>query len=190
MEWTNEDRLALLKFRDIIDSDDIMVKQEIKNKLLNNKFIIHAIHNVELEQKDPDPEDYFGLNIKPYYIIPDVNVDNRNYICYTVSYEDVDRYNDTVKYLNITFVILCYVRDIDDKETGIARHDLLAALLQDEFNYVPFNGGKVKMVSNKESVVDNNYVARTLVFQQRTDNNIVKTINGTPSIINKRFGKS
>lgn len=188
MEWTEDDRKALLTFRDIIDSDNIKLKRDIKKKLLNNKFIIHVLNNKELELSDAEPEDYFGINIKDYYILPDTNVDNQHYICYTTSFDEMHKYNKTMKYMEITFTILCYVRNITDKETGLARHDLLGALINHEFNFYPFNGGRFICVSDKETVVDSNYSCRTIIFQQDTDNTIVKTNmkTGIPSIINKK----
>lgn len=186
MEWTNDDRLALLSFRDIIDDDNIKIKQEIKKKLLNNRFIIHVLNNKKLEEVDAEPEDYFEINIKPYYFIPDVITDSNNFICYTTSYDELNRYNKATKYFEITFTVMCYVRDNFDIETSLPRHDLLGALILDEFNFYPFPGGRIQCISNTEKVVDSSYIIRSITFQQITDNNLVKTQNGTASLINKK----
>ena len=185
---------TLLQFKGSIDSDDIKVKETIKRILLENKLIIYALNNKELEEEEADPEDYYGVNILPYYMINPVQHNVQNYLCYEVRYDMAQSYqyskshnslNPTVKTLSIIFTILCHHKNIIDEETGIARHDLLAALVQDQFNWSSEFGSKIMLVSDVPSVVDNNYACRTLSFEQTTDNNVVKTIDDIPRLINK-----
>jgi len=174
--WTDDDRKMLLDFKETVDSDDIKVKEQIKKVLLNNRFIVHALNNKELEEADAKPEDYFNVNILPYYLIAPTQTDTQNFICYEVSYAEVDRYNPAIKLLQVIFYVLCHQLDNIDEETGLARHDLLAALIQEQFNFTTYiGGGKLKLISDKPSVTDTNYAARTLIFEQRTDNNLVKS---------------
>ena len=94
-------------------------------------------------------------------------------------------YNASIrKTQQITFTILCNDKNDIDKETSLPRHDLLAALIQNMFNYEVFLGGRWILVSDRASVTDTHYLMRTLLFQQDTDNNLVKTVNGKPKIIN------
>ena len=117
--------------------------------------------------------------------------DSQNFICFTVGYENVERnftnssrmYNDLQRHLHVVFVVLCEQKNIKDKDTGIARHDLLAALIQNEFNFTNFFGRRIQLVSDEETVVDNKYLCRTLVFTQITDNNVTKTEYGKSSRI-------
>ena len=192
MQWDNvADKEALLSFKTAIDSDDIKIKEQIKKVLLNNRFIIHVLNNEELEKAEAEPDDYYGINIKPYYLIPETQNDVQNFICYEVSYEEIGRYNSTAKMLQVIFHILCRHENIIDEDTGVARHDLLAALIQDQFNYTTYlSGGKLMLVSDKPSTTDSYYATRTLIFQQITDNNLVKTRNGVPKLINKEVQKS
>ena len=74
----------------------------------------------------------------------------------------------------IIFYIVCDNKDIFDKDTGIARHDLLAALIVDEFNWCNDFGTQIKLVSDRPSAIDSQYVGRTLIFEQMTPNSIVK----------------
>lgn len=187
MEWTPEDRKMLLYFKDAIDSDNIKIKEKIKQILINNKYIIHVLNNKELEDADAEPDDYFGINILPTYMIHPTQTNVQNFICYEVRYDELDRYNSVVKNLEIIFYVLCEEKNIIDKDTGIARHDLLAALLQDQFNFSNEFGRKIKLISDVPSVVDSDYPCRTLIFKQITDNNLVKTQNGTPILANKVF---
>lgn len=188
MEWTQSDKEALVAFKETIDSDNIKIKQKIKKTLLNNRFIIHVLNNKELEEAEAEPDDYFGVNILDYYMISPTQHNVQNFICYETNYDELNRYNSTVKIMQVVFYILCEQKNIKDEDTGIARHDLLAALIQDQFNYTNMFGSKLKLVSDVCGVVDTNYAGRTLTFEQVTDNNVIKTINGTPRFANKIEG--
>lgn len=185
MEWTAEDKNFLLSFKNSVDCDDVKVKEIVKKVLLQNKYIVHVLNDDELEAADAEPDDYFGRNILPYYIINPTQHNIKNFICYEVSYNSINRYNSIVKELNLVFYILCEQRNIRDDDTGIARHDLLAALIQDQFNYSNYFGSKITLISDTASVVDADYACRTLTFRQNTDNNVVKTRNGVSYIHNK-----
>lgn len=52
-----------------------------------------------------------------------------------------------------------------DKLTGLPRHDLIASIIREQFNWSSIFGLQTKLISSKESMTDNNYVVRTLVFQ-------------------------
>lgn len=190
-QWTKEDskRLASLKY--VTDCDDVRIKEVIKQKLIANDDIIHVLDNKDLQESGAENDEYFGVNIRPYYMVPDAQTDSQNYICFTVGYENVERnftnssrmYNDLQRHLHITFVILCEQKNIKDRDTGIARHDLLAALIQNEFNFTNYFGRKIVLTSDNESLVDNKWPCRTLVFSQVTDNNVTKTTYGSPTRI-------
>ena len=185
-QWTKEDSKRLASYKYIVDNDNIRIKQKIKEKLLANDDIIHVLDNKELQEAEAENDEYFGINIRDSYIIPETQVDSQNYICFTVGYRDVNRYNDLVKELHITFYILCEQKNLKDRDTGIARHDLLAALIQNEFNYTNYFGRMIQLVQDEESITDNAYVTRVLTFTQTTDNNVTKTKYGQPTrIVNK-----
>lgn len=185
MKWTKEDVEYLRQFRNTTDSDDIKVKEIIKKELATNRYIAHVLHNEELEKNDAEPEEYFGINILPYYMITPTQHNLQNFLCYEVSYNELERGNSNVKYLQIIFYVLCHEKDLIDKDTSTARHDLLSALILDQFNWSTSFGKRIKCVSNKPSVTDDVYQVRTLIFQQEVDNNVVKTKNGITQIINK-----
>lgn len=185
---------TLLSFKESVDSDDIKVKEKIKYMLANNELIIFALNNKELEEADAEPEDYLNVNILPFYLLEEVQTHVNNFICFEISYDMAQSYqyskshkslNSTVKTLNVIFHILCDEKDIIEENTGIARHDLLAALIQDQFNWTNEFGAKLMLVSDVPSTVDKHYACRTLIFQQTTDNNVVKTIEDVPRFINK-----
>ena len=185
---------TLLSFKETVDSDDVKVKEKIKYMLANNELIIFALNNKELEESEEEPDDYLGVNILPFYLLEEVQTHVNNFVCFEVSYDMAQSYqyskshkslNSTVKTLNVIFHILCDEKDIVEENTGIARHDLLAALIIDQFNWSNEFGGKLMLVSDVPSTVDKHYACRTLVFQQTTDNNIVKTLDDIPRFVNK-----
>lgn len=194
-QWTTEDskRLASLKY--VTDYDCIRIKEIIKQRLLQNDDIIHVIDNKELQEAEAENDEYYGVNILPYYLIPDAQTDSQNFVCFTVGYENMERnftnssrtFNDLQRHLHVTFVILCDKKNIKDRDTGIARHDLLGALIQNEFNFTNYFGRKAELISDNESVVDSNYLCKTLIFTITTDNNVTKTYSGTSRIINKEI---
>ena len=188
MEWTKEDKERLLSFRQTLDCDDIKLKQEIKQRLLGSKDIIHVLNNKELEAQDAEPDDYFGVNIFPVYLIADTQHNVQNFICYETSFERVNRYSLTaLKRQTIIFYISCESKNCIDNETSLPRHDLLAALVENLFNYEVLSCGRIRLAQSKPSITDNNYCTRTLIFECETDRNLVKTKDGTPMIINKEL---
>ena len=186
MEWTKADRDHLLEFRKTLDCDNTKLKEEIKSRLVRNKYIIHVLNNKELEEADAEPDDYFGVNILPYYLIAPTQSNVQNFICFETGFKELSRWNSAVKDELIYFYILCDEKNGIDKETGLARHDLLAALIAEEFNYEIFSGGRWQLESDVASVVDTNYAARTLTFVMTTDANLVKTKNKMTGFINHK----
>ena len=166
------DIIEIIKYKKQTGNDNIQYKETIKEKLINNSKIIRSLNNRDL---DPDcPDDYYGENILPYYLLVDVQAQSKNYICFETSFSEIHRYNNVMKQGEVIFYIICDNKDILDKETGIARHDLLAALITDEFNWSNLFGTQVQLVSDRPTAIDSQYVGRTLVFEQITTNSIVK----------------
>jgi len=188
MKWTKEDSANLRNLRNVIDSDNIRIKDIVKKELLKNKTIIHVLNNKNLELSDAEPDDYFGVNILDHYVIPKVQTHTDNFICYETQSKSIKTYNSTIKTQQLIFYILCEEKNILDKDTNLPRHDLLALLIQDLFNFRVFYGNRIQLVSDVAGITDSSYNSRTLTFEMNTDSNLVKTINGKPAIINKIHG--
>lgn len=134
---------------------------------------------------------YFGdnSNIRPYLFIPNTQTDVKNYVCYQVSFDELPRYQNMQKYTEITFNIFVNGEDRTDKLTGIPRHDLIASIIREKFNWSNIFGMQTHLISSKESVTDNNYLVRTLIFQITDVNSITYTPLGEKSsYINKLGG--
>lgn len=180
MTWTDADRQRLLVFKDHPDCDDIKVKEKIKEVLLGDKYILHVLNNEDLENNVEDDmtgaDEYFGVNILPFLMIEPSQSEAKNFVCFETHFEK-RRYdtNKTKKNLNIIFYLIAEQKQIIDKETGIPRHDLLAGLIINKFNWTNYFGNQIHLIQDQASVIDIKYACRTLIFEQITDNDIVKT---------------
>ena len=187
------------------DDDNIKYKDIIRKTLLNCPELLYALNNNELEPElfdeggnlliDKDTGEllgevdrYFGdnSNIRPSLFIPDTQTDVKHYICYQVMFDELPRYQNVQKYTEITFNIFVNGKDRTDKLTGIPRHDLIASIIREKFNWSNIFGMQTHLISSKESITDNDYLVRTLIFQITDVNSITYTPLGEkPSYINK-----
>ena len=203
---TKEDLLNKLRaYASTPDDDNIRYKEKIHDALLSNVELLYALNNEELESElfgednnlliDEETGEllgevdrYFGdnSNIRPYLFIPDTQTDVKHYVCYQVAFDELPRYPNIQKYTEITFNIFVNGKDRTDKLTGIPRHDLIASIIREKFNWSNIFGMQTHLISSKESITDNNYLVRTLIFQITDVNSITYTPFGEkPSYINK-----
>ena len=205
---TKNDLLNKLRaYKTTPDDENIQYKKKIEKALMLNPCLLYALNEKSLESelfdddgninwewnedtKEYEPlgewERYFGSNsnIRPFLFIPDTQTEVKHYICYQVAFDETPRYQDTLKYTNITFTIFVHGNDRYDKFTGIPRHDLIASIIRERFNWSNIFGMQTHLISSKESTTDNNYLVRTLVFQVVDTNGIYKTTDGKSSIMN------
>ena len=203
---TKEDLLNKLRaYASTPDDDNIRYKEKIHDALLNNAELLYALNNEELESELFDEDNnllideetgellgevdrYFGdnSNIRPYLFIPDTQTDVKHYVCYQVAFDELQSYPNIQKYTEITFNIFVNGKDRTDKLTGIPRHDLIASIIREKFNWSNIFGMQKHLISSKESITDNNYLVRTLIFQITDVNSITYTQLGEKaSYINK-----
>ena len=202
---TKNDLLNKLRvYKTTPDDENIQYKKKIEKALMLNPCLLYTLNEKSLESelfdddgninwkwnedtKEYEPlgewERYFGSNsnIRPFLFIPDTQTEVKHYICYQVAFDEMPRYQDTLKYTNITFTIFVHGNDRYDKFTGIPRHDLIASIIRERFNWSNIFGMQTHLVSSKESTTDNNYLVRTLVFQVVDTNGIHKTSNSKTS---------
>lgn len=188
MELTQEQLQELRQYKTVLDDDNIRFKEIIKKNLIEDPLIIYLLNNKELEESDADPSDYLGINILPAFLIHPTQHNVANFICYEVSFKDVPRYNDTLKYANIIFYVLCEEKNLIEKQTGIARHDLIGARIQHIFNWTNLFGTQCHIISNIPSVTDNDYSTRTITFELTMPKDVVKTKDGSSRVINRLGG--
>lgn len=192
---TKEDLLNKLRaYASTPDDDNIRYKKIIQDVLLNNAELLYSLNNKELESELFDENNnllideesgellgevdrYFGdnSNIRPYLFIPQTQTDAKHYVCYQVGFDELPKNTNIQKYTEITFTIFINGRDSTDTSTGILRHDLIASILRERFNWSSIFGMQTKLISSKESTTDNNYIVRTLIFQIQDTNGITYT---------------
>ena len=200
---TKEELLDKLRaYAETPDDDNIKYKDIIRKALLSCPELLYALNNKELESElfdedgnlliDKDTGEllgevdrYFGdnSNIRPSLFIPDTQTTVNSYICYQVMFDELPRYSNIQKYTEITFNIFVNGKDRTDKLTGIPRHDLIASIIRERFNWSSIFGMQTHLISSKESVTDNNYLVRTLIFQVLDLNGIVNTPYGNETYI-------
>ena len=205
---TKNDLLKKLReYKTTPDDENIQYKKKIEKALMLNPCLLYALNEKSLESelfdddgninwewneetKEYEPlgewDRYFGgtSNIRPYLFIPDTQTEVKHYICYQVAFDEMPRYQDTLKYTNITFTIFVHGNDRNDKLTGIPRHDLIASIIRERFNWSNIFGMQTHLISSKESTTDNNYLVRTLVFQVVDTNGIANTPYGGKTSFN------
>ena len=205
---TKEDLLDKLRaYANNPNDDNIRYKEKIHDALLNNAELLYALNNEELESELFDGNElnidketgellgevdrYFGdnSNIRPYLFIPDTQTDVKHYVCYQVAFDELPRYPNIQKYTEITFNIFVNGKDRTDKLTGIPRHDLIASIIREKFNWSNIFGMQTHLISSKESVTDNNYLVRTLIFQITDVNSITYTPLGEKSLSINKLGR-
>ena len=198
----------LRAYADTPDDDNIRYKEKIHDALLKNAELLYALNNTELESELFDEDGnllidektgellgevdrYFGdnSNIRPYLFIPDTQTDVDHYVCYQVMFDELPRYNNTQKYTNVTFTIFINGKDRTDELTGIPRHDLIASIIREKFNWSNIFGMQTHLISSKESITDNNYLVRTLIFQITDVNSITYTPLGEKSLSINKLGR-
>lgn len=153
-------------------SDDIIeMKRLIKQKLIADEDILEALHNPEIDVDSPD--EFLDNNIYGFIRIPNTQDTVRNFICFTVDDIEDHRYNSHMKIQQIQFNCICH---LDDMKTdyGIDRHDLIAYIVRDIFNWTNDFGTQFKLVYNKESTIDSDYYCRTLKFERECTNSLNK----------------
>ena len=153
-----------------VNDDIIEMKRLIKQKLIADQDILEALHNTDLDIDSPD--EFLDNNIFGFIRVPKTQDKVRNFICFIV--DDIEpSYNSHFKVQQIQFTCICHLEDMQT-DYGIDRHDLLAYLVRDNFNWTNDFGLQFKLVYNKESVVDSDYYCRTLKFEREQPNNLVK----------------
>ena len=183
------------------DDENIQYKKKIEKALMLNPCLLYALNEKSLESelfdddgninwewnedtKEYEPlgewDRYFGSDslIRPFLFIPDTQTTVKCYVCYQVGFNEMPRYNNIEKYTLIIFNIFVHGDDRVDKLTGIPRHDLIASIIREKFNWSSIFGMQAKLISSKESTTDNNYICRTLTFQVLDLNGIVNTPYG------------
>lgn len=155
--------------RNIQNVDDYIItaKRLIKTKLYSDPDIIEVLDNPELNHDEPDS--YIGVNIFPHIMLPGTLPSKNNYICFDIKRKEIPKANDYMSEVHYIFNVYSH-QDLLKTPYGIERHDLLAYLVRDIFNYSNFMGCQLCLDSDTPGIMDAYYASRSLVFKVITPN--------------------
>ena len=165
--------------RDIqnVDDDIARKKRKIEQILYSDPDIIEVLDNPDL---DPScPEEYVHNNIFGFLRIPGTQDVTKNFITFTVDDVELSPNNRVMKSQFVQFVVFVH-KDSIDTAYGMYRHDLLAYLIRDIFNWSNLFGLQFKLITNKESTIDSDYYCRTLQFKAEKPNMLNKARMDSP----------
>lgn len=167
------DRIAQMLDSPKDGQDDISYsKMLIKNRLLGDSDVLEVLNNPEL---DPSvPEDYYGSNIFSRIVLPGVQPNVKNYICFEVDDVEVSYSNNLLVDKEITFMAVSHQDDIDT-EWGVDRHDLLGYLIKDLFNWSNILGTQIKKCYDVAEVADSYYL-RVIKFKMLATNGLTNGV--------------
>ena len=148
-----------------IEDDISLSKRIIETVLCNDPDIIEIIDNPELDPNAPD--EYLYNNIYPFVRIPGTQDVSKTFICYSIDDMGQSERNNIMKQQYIQFVVFVH-KDLIKTKYGVARHDLIGALIRDLFNRSHLFGHELVLVTDREGVTDTDYTTRTLKFQLTT----------------------
>lgn len=151
----------------MIMSDNTIYKNKIMDKLCSIPDIVIAINNPIITQDNP--EDMKDVNIYSRMKIPNTTLTVKNYICFDFNSRIYSR-NEVLKNVTINIGVICHESEI--KTDWGNRHDVLAGVITDAFNWSDFLGFELELISDKENILENDYYARTLTFQNLTQNSL------------------
>lgn len=162
--------------------DDIdSYKYIIMDILTKNQDILKTLHNKDFEQEDKkvngllNGDLYKDVNIFNFLKIPDTQSVSKNYICFEVDDMEQVRYNEALITKNITFRTVAFEDDIKT-DWGIARQDLLAMIIKNEFDWSNVFGMHVSKIYDRGRVSEDGYYYRELIYETTVPNNLVNKL--------------
>lgn len=165
--------------------DDIdSYKYIIMDILTKNQDILKTLHNKDFEQEDKkingllNGDLYRDVNIFNFLKIPDTQSVSKNYICFEVDDMEQVRYNEALITKNITFRTVAFEDDIKT-DWGIARQDLLAMIIKNEFDWSNVFGMHVSKIYDRGRVSEDGYYYRELIYETTVANNLVNKARNT-----------
>lgn len=171
--------------------DNERYKYRIMKMLTENQDVLWTLHNKELEEKsyitkDEDGNEiemlngdtYRNVSIFNFLKIPGTQSTVKNYICFEVNDIEQPRYNKDLIIKNIIFRTVSHEDDFIT-DWGMARQDLLALIIQSEFDWTNAFGMHIEKIMDKGKVAENGYYYREFVYETTIPNNLVnKAKNG------------
>lgn len=157
-------------------------KYFIMKMLTENQDILWTLNNNSLSEPDINGnlngDSFRNVNIFNYLKIPGTQSEVKNFVCFEV--DDVSKFSNTGVMLtkNITFRTVSHEDDCTT-DWGIARQDLLAAIIKNEFDWSNIFGMHLEKIYDKGRISENGYYYREFIYETTSPNNLVnKAKNG------------
>lgn len=163
--------------------DDIdSYKYHIMKILTEDQDILWTLHNKNLENPDKNNllngDAYRDVNIFSFLHIPDVQSEVKNFVCFEVDDIGTIRSSEILIKKNITFRTISHEDDFKT-DWGIARQDLLAAIIKSKFDWTNIFGMHLVKIYDKGRTAENGYYYREIIYETTVPNNLVnKAKNG------------
>lgn len=152
------------------------IKKEIMLKLCEDRRIFELLNNgeVKIEYKD----DLIGKSIFPYLKIDYTQEQSGTYICLGINFPSISE-NQILKISEITFLVVSNNNNNlvnKGNDTGFVRTDLIVEQILTLFNWNDLFGFDLKLNSDIEGTLNENFYYREAIFKSLTTNSMV---NGT-----------
>ena len=177
--------------QDILYNDIDRYKYFIMKALTDNQNILWTLHNEELEIYDKSEiitnedgskeypklngDSYRDISIFNFLKIPDIQSKVKNMICFEVNDVELPRYREDLIIKNIIFRTVSHEMDYKT-DWGIARQDLLALIIQNDFDWSNIFGMHLKKIYDKGKVAENGYYYREFIYETTVPNNVVNQL--------------
>lgn len=162
------------KITTIVDGYDDMCysKQLILDRLLGDSDLLEMLNNPKLSINNSD--EYYNVNIFSHLINPNLEIKVSNYIAFEVDDNSIAT-NDLFVNKTITFLVVCDEKTINTK-WGMDRHDVIAAIIKDLFNWSNILGVHIVKSSDVADVSKIGYIYREIKFMTVSLNGLTKGV--------------
>lgn len=159
--------------------DDIArYKHKVMKELTSNIDILRTLHNNNFESRlnseHPNGDMYRNVNIFDYMKLPSLKDEIQNYICFEVS--TMASYSNDFAAVNVVFRTVSHVNDMNT-DWGIQRHDLLALIIKNQFDWTKVFGKTLIKVSDVGKIGEDDFYYREIVYQCDLPNNHYNKLN-------------
>lgn len=144
------------------------LKRKIMMMLASNPDIFELIDNKTIDRDTPD--DLIYVNIFPYLKVDYTIQEAGTYIGVKLEYPDMNQ-NEIYKDTQLTFLVVSANTHLKT-DGGYARTDLITEKILENFNWNSVLGFKIKLVSDTEDPVDENFYFRKVVFKSVSPNSM------------------
>lgn len=149
-------------------------KYKIMRMLTEDQDLLRTLHNDELAGADEiiNGDAYRNICIFDFLKLPDNKSEVKNYICFEV---DNSGWGETTESV-ITFRCVSHIDDVET-DWGISRHDLLAAIIKNKFDWSNVFGMRLIKMHDLGRVTDDGYYYREVAYRSVEPLNSYKRIN-------------